>query len=92
MISDAYVPPGSLVPLFRPPPAPFAPILGRLTVWNPTTRENTVVLRDGGGFGQGEIVNVPVLSSAEATLAVEVTVLLLPYGPGYIIMGRIRTP
>lgn len=86
MSTGAYLPPGSIVPLFAPAPIPREAILGRLTAWNSTTRANTVDV-----LGENR-VNLPVLSSAEATLVANVTVLLLPVGNTHIIAGRIRVP
>ncbi len=86
MTTGAYVPPGSLVPLFAAAPLVREAIQGRLTAWNSVTRANTVEV-----LGEDR-VNLPVLSSAEATLAADVTVLLIPLGPSHIIAGRIRVP
>lgn len=82
----SFIPPSSLVPLFAAPDVARVAIQGRLTAWNPTTRANTVEV-----LGENRI-NLPVLSSAEATLAADVTVMLIPVGSTHIIAGRIRVP
>ncbi|MCF7548894.1 hypothetical protein [Pseudonocardia sp. WMMC193] len=84
---SSYVDPASLVPLFDPSSGGAGQFqMGRLTAWNGTTRANTVnVLTQNR-------TNLPVLSSAEATLAAPCTVLLVPVGPTYVIVGRIRVP
>lgn len=86
MTTGAYVPPSSLVPLFEAVALPREAIMGRLTAWNSVTRANTVDV-----LSQNR-VNLPVLSSAEATLTAGVTVLLIPLGNTHIIAGRIRVP
>lgn len=82
---SGYVDPSSIVPLFAE--SNGATIQqGRLTAWDSSTRANTVVVQSQNR------VNLPVLQSAEATLSAPCTVLLLPFGRSYIIVGRIRVP
>lgn len=85
-ISTAIPPPGSVVPLFTRPAPPFALIAGHVIAWNPTTRENTI---DVQGVDR---VNLPVLSGAEATIAVGMNVVLAPFSHTHLIVGRYRAP
>lgn len=85
-----YVDPADLTPLLTSggeKAYPYRPALsGRVTAWNAVTRANTVKI------GGTTYTNLPVLSSAEAALAVDVTVLCIPFQDIYAVVGRLRIP
>lgn len=85
-----FIDPSDLTPLLATGDGkayPYRPALaGRLTAWNSTTRANTVKI------GGTTYTNLPVLSPAEATLAVDVTVLCIPFQDIYAVVGRLRIP
>lgn len=83
----AFDPQDSLVPLLGVAPAAGPGlIMGRLTAFNSTTLANTVTVLSQ------DRTDLPLLAPAIATLTAPCTVLLIPFGPAYIIAGRIRVP
>lgn len=87
-----FLDPGSLLPLFPGQQCPTRePQLAYMTAWSSVTRKSTVSLASSGGGG-GALVDLPVLSGAEGTLVAGATVLLIPLGPTWLIVGRVRVP
>lgn len=73
-----------LVSLFSTPPNPSPLVQGVITAWDPSTGENTVVVRGA------PLTNLPVFSSAgQVALAVGDVVMCAYTGNQYAILGRL---
>jgi hypothetical protein len=81
--SDIYDAPDDLVPVLRRAATDRQPLLGRLTALNTVSKTNTVTVL---GIAR---TNLAYLTSAEATLTVPSTVLLLPYRDTWVILGAL---